>query len=72
MDCICMGKLLKCHLKGNTCRKSANGQDIDYSAKKWTRAAHLLPLEGNIYVFYHNIQTFTSPKPLGQSKPNFI
>ena len=29
-----MGKLLKCHLKEKTCRKLANGQDIDYLGKK--------------------------------------
>ena len=29
-----MGKLLKCHLKGKTCKKLANGQDNDYSEKK--------------------------------------
>ena len=29
-----MGKLLKCHLKGKTCKKLANGQDSDYSEKK--------------------------------------
>ena len=35
MGCLCiwMGKLLKCHLKGKTCRKLANGQDIDFSEK---------------------------------------
>ena len=26
-------RLLKCHLKGKTCRKLANGQDVDYSEK---------------------------------------
>ena len=26
-------KLLKCHFKGKTCRKSANGQNINYSDK---------------------------------------
>ena len=29
-----MGKLLKCHLKEKTCRKLANGQDIDYLGKR--------------------------------------
>ena len=33
-----MGKLLKWYLKGKTCRKLANGQDIDYSEeKKWPK-----------------------------------
>ena len=27
-------RLLKCHLKGKTCSKLANGQVIDYSEKK--------------------------------------
>ena len=26
--------MLKCHLKGKTCSKLANGQDFDYSEKK--------------------------------------
>ena len=29
-----MGKLLKCHLKGKSRRKLANGQDINYSEEK--------------------------------------
>ena len=36
------GKLLKCHLKGKTSRKLANGQNIDYSEKrKWPTAPAL-------------------------------
>ena len=36
------GKLLKCHLKGKTSRKLANGQNIDYSEKrKWPKGLHL-------------------------------
>ena len=27
---------------------------------------------GSMHVYYHNIQTFSPLKPLGQSKPNFI
>ena len=56
MDCICMGKLLKCHLKGNTCRKLANGQDIDYSAKKWPQG-FICPFlyNSNVFLFIQQI-----------------
>ena len=39
-------KLLKCHLKRKSCRKLANGQDIDYSETNdhRTSSAHLLGL----------------------------
>ena len=33
--------LLKCHLKGKTCRILANGQDIDYPEKKKIPGLHL-------------------------------
>ena len=42
MGCLC--KLLKCHLKGKTCRKLANGQDIDYSEEKKMAPVLHLPL----------------------------
>ena len=45
-----MGKLLKCHLKGKTCKKLANRQDSDYSEKKMAPGLHL-PLYGD-YVLY--------------------
>ena len=32
-------KLLKCHLNGKTCKKLANGQDIDYYDKNGPRAS---------------------------------
>ena len=35
-------KLLKCQLKGKTCRNLANGQDIDYYEKKMAPGLHLL------------------------------
>ena len=38
------GKLLKCHLKGKASRKSANGQNIDYSEKKKKAQGLHLPL----------------------------
>ena len=48
------GKLLKCHLKGNTSKKLANGQNIDYLEKrKWPKGL-ICPCTG---VKYHNIQT---------------
>ena len=39
-------KLLKCHLKGKTCRELANGQDIDYSEKTNGPRASSSPLLG--------------------------
>ena len=30
------------------------------------------PPRGNIHVYFHNIQTSSPLKPLGQSKPNFM
>ena len=58
------GKLLKCHLKGKTSRKLANGQNIDYfpdlcllvpfsEKRKWSQGFNY-PCTG---VKYHNIQT---------------
>ena len=66
------GKLLKCHLKGKTCRKWANGLKAGNSEKNWTPGVGLPPPRGNILVYYNNIQRSSSLKPLGQSKPNFI
>ena len=67
------GKLLKCYLKGKTCRKWANGLKVGNSEKKkWTTGIGLPPPRGNIHVYYKNIQRSSSLKPLGQSKPNFI
>ena len=47
-------KLLKCHLKGKTCRKLANGQNIDLSEKKKWLKGFICPCTG---AKYHNIQT---------------
>ena len=47
-------KLLKCHLKGKTSKKMANGQDIDYSEKRKRPKGFICPCTG---VKYHNIQT---------------
>ena len=63
-------KLLKCHLKGKSCRKWANGLKVGNSEKKnWTLGVGLPPPWGNIHVY---CQRSSSLKPLGQSKPNFI
>ena len=50
-----LGKLLKCHLKGKTSRKLANGQNIeDFEKRKWPKG-FICSCTG---VKYHNIQTF--------------
>ena len=51
------GKLLKCHFKGKTCRKWANGQSINDSEKQIDPRDSYPPLWGYILVYYHNIQT---------------
>ena len=38
----------------------------------WTPGAGLPSPRDNIHVYYHNIERSPSPKPLGQSKPNFM
>ena len=45
-------KLFKCHLKGKTCRKLANRQEI-IMKKKWSQG-FICPFTGAIF---HNIQT---------------
>ena len=47
-------KLLKWHLKGKASKKSANGQNIDYSEKRKRSKGFICPCTG---VKYHNIQT---------------
>ena len=42
-------KLLKCHLKGKTCRKLANGQNIDFSGKQMAPRLHSAPSLGLIF-----------------------
>ena len=51
--------------------KWAVGLNINTSEKKKT-GAHVAPPQGNLHVYLHNIQTSSSLKPLGQSKPNFM
>ena len=53
-----LGKLLKCHLKGKTSRKLANGQNIEDSEKKkkkenGPRASSAPALELNTIIFKH-------------------
>ena len=66
------GKLLKCHLKGKSCRKWENGLKVGNSEKNLDPRGGLPPPWGNIHVYYKNIQRSSSLKPHGQSKPNFI
>ena len=46
-----MGKLLKCHLKGKTCKKLANGQDSDYSEEKNGPRASSAPIRGLLSIY---------------------
>ena len=62
-----MGKLLKCHFKGKTCRKLANGQDIDYSEKKngpSSSSAPILRLFSIIFkhVYWYYIQQISGER----------
>ena len=53
--CIGMGtnvRLLKCPLKGKTCRKLANGHDIDYSEKKNGHRASSATLLGLLSIIF--------------------
>ena len=45
---------------------------INDSEKKLDPRAHMPPPQGIIHVYYHNIQTSSPLKPLGQLKPNFM
>ena len=60
-------KLSKCHLKGKTLWKWANGQNI-YDSENMDLTGRSAPTPGQ-HVYYHNIQR-SSMKPFGQSKPN--
>ena len=48
------------------------GLNMNDSENKWTPGAHMPHPWGNIHVHYHNIETSSPLKLLGQSKPNFI
>ena len=48
------GKIVKCHLKGKTCSKLANGLNF-YDLKKKLTPGFALPW-GNIHVYYHSSQ----------------
>ena len=51
------GENLKCHLKGESCKKLAVELNINDSEKHWIPGAHLPPTRGNIHANYHNIKT---------------
>ena len=66
-------KLLKCHLKGKSCRKLANGLKVGNSEKKkMDPRGGSAPTLGQYTCILKNIQRSSSLKPLGQTKPNFI
>ena len=66
--------MLNCHLKVKTCRKWENGLNLYDSANNRTIIIGLVCPHPGQYtcIFYNNIQTYSSLKPLGQSKPSFI
>ena len=51
------GKLVKCHLKGKTCSKLANGLKFYDLQKKLTPGVALTQPWGYIHVYYHSTQT---------------
>ena len=53
-------KLLKCHLKGKTCRKVANGQNIDYPEKKNANGpkASSAPLLGLNTIIFNHVKSY--------------
>ena len=60
------GKLLKCHLKGKTCSKRANGLNI-YDLKKTLTTGVILTLPwGYIYAYYHSSQISLLGGPRGR------
>ena len=56
---------------GVNLREYANGQKIYVYGKKCPRGCLSPPL-GYIHINDHNIHAYSSLKPLGQSKPNFM
>ena len=71
-DAFEWGNLLKYDLRGKSCRKWANRQNI-YVYEQTLYLVGCLPLpHGYIHVHDHNIQTSSALKPLGQSNPNFM
>ena len=47
-----LGKFLKCHLKGKSCRKWANGLKVGNSEKNLEPRGWSVPTPGNIHVYY--------------------
>ena len=77
------GKLLQCHLKINLaengqidCRfmfpKKKKKQQQKKKKNIWSQGAVCPPSRGNIFVYFHNIQSSSPLKQLGQSKPIFM
>ena len=66
------GKMVKCYLMGKTYWEYANGQKINVNGKFWPLGGCLPLPRGYIHVYFHNNETSSPLKPLGQSKPNFI
>ena len=67
------GETFKMSFKVKVLQEMGSWTDvINDSEKNWTPGAHMPPPPGNIHVHYHNIQTSSSLKPLGQSKPNVM
>ena len=65
------------HLNGKNRKMSFNGRNLlginIYVYENILGPGGWLPLPwGYIHVYDHNIQTSSSLKPLGQSKPNFM
>ena len=65
------GKNLKSHLRLKSCRKWVVGLNINDSKKVGPKGLYGRT-PGNIHVYYQNIQTSSSLKPLGKLKPNFM
>ena len=70
------------HLNGENClnvvlreKLAGNGQmDLRFLILKkiWNPGVCVPPPRGNLHAYYRNIQRYSSLKPLGQSKPNFM
>ena len=67
-----MGKFFKMSFKVKVLQEMAIGLNINDSERMDPRV-HMPPSRGNIHVhvYFHNIQTSSPLKPLGQSKPDF-
>ena len=67
------GENLKYHLIDKSCRKWTIRLNINISEKeKLDPRCSYATIQGNIHVYYHNIQTCSPLKHLCQPKSNFI